>query len=380
MSQYLGTPFSDATVLSDWYNSWVYGIQYTEHVIGWARVNDGMDPFKGYAVISADGTNHVYWMQGTLVDSETKTIDGLNYQSGTATNPNNENLLANSWLAPIKINAFEAGDFTNADATIYIFNSGSPDNYANNGGSTGTLAGQYSTYTPGSAVETDVIPAMQSFSVYTSGESASVTLDYNKLVYTPAVNGTTPVANRAPQRRTLGEETDKLHLYAYGESGYGDMVYLLAREDFANGFENGFDGRKVFGETVAPQMYAMTMDGNMAINCVPTMEGTVLGFRKGSGDSEYTFSFEYEGAETLYLNDLKAQTSTLIGAESSYTFTAAADDDEARFIISAKPIGQMPTEVERQKSKVERQKIIIHGNLFIIRDGRMYSAEGSLVK
>lgn len=380
VSQYLGTPFSDATVLSDWYNSWVYGIQYTEHVIGWARVNNGMDPFKGYAVISADGTNHVYWMQGTLVDSETKTIDGLNYQSGTATNPNNENLLANSWMAPIKINAFEAGDFTNADATIYIFNSGSPDNYAADGGSIGTSAGQYSTYTPGSAEETDVIPAMQSFSVYTSGESASVTLDYNKLVYTPAVNGTTPVANRAPQRRTLGEKTDKLHLYAYGESGYGDMVYLLAREDFENGFENGFDGRKVFGETVAPQMYAMTMDGNMAINCVPTMEGTVLGFRKGSGDSEYTFSFEYEGAETLYLNDLKAQTSTLIGAESSYTFTAAADDDEARFIISATPIGQMPTEVERQKSKVERQKIIIHGNLFIIRDGRMYSAEGSLVK
>lgn len=379
VSQYLGTPFSDATVLSDWYNSWVYGIQYTEHVIGWARVNDGMDPFKGYAVISADGTNHVYWMQGTLVDSETKTIDGLNYQGGTATNPNNENLLANSWMAPIKINAFEEGDFTNADATIYIFNSGSPDDYKTNGGSTGTLAGQYSTYTPGSAGDA-VIPAMQSFSVYTSGESASVTLDYNKLVYTPAVNGTTPVANRAPQRRTLGEETDKLHLYAYGESGYGDMVYLLAREDFANGFENGFDGRKVFGETVAPQMYAMTMDGNMAINCVPTMEGTVLGFRKGSGDSEYTFSFEYEGAETLYLNDLKAQTSTLIGAESSYTFTAAADDDEARFIISATPIGQMPTEVERQKSKVERQKIIIHGNLFIIRDGRMYHVMGTEVR
>lgn len=379
VSQYLGTPFSDATVLSDWYNSWVYGIQYTGHEIGWARVNDGMDPFKGYAVISADGNNHVYWMQGTLVDSETKTIDGLNYQIGAATNPNNENLLANSWMAPIKINAFVEGDFTNADATIYIFNSGSPDNYAINGGSTGTSAGQYSTYTPGTAGDA-VIPAMQSFSVYTSGESASVTLDYNKLVYTPAVNGTTPVANRAPQRRTLGEETDKLHLYAYGESGYGDMVYLLAREDFANSFENGFDGRKVFGETVAPQMYAMTMDGNMAINCVPTMEGTVLGFRKGSGDSEYTFSFEYEGAETLYLNDLKAQTSTLIGAESSYTFTAAADDDEARFIISATPIGQMPTEVERQKSKVERQKIIIHGNLFIIRDGRMYHVMGTEVR
>lgn len=380
VSQYLGTPFSDATVLSDWYNSWVYGIQYTEHVIGWARVNDGMDPFKGYAVISADGTNHVYWMQGMLVSSSNHTCSNLNWKGNEEEDiPNNENLLANSWMAPIQIKAFEASDFGGATGTIYIFNSGSPDD-AEASDVEGT-PGNYSAFTPGTAAATDVIPAMQSFSIYSTAASQTVSLDYSKLVYDPAVAGLAIQPNRAQERRRVGgEEMEFLKARVAGLNGWADEVKIYSREDFVTEYENGFDGPKMFGESVAPQMYAMTMDGNMAINCVPTMEGTVLGFRKGSGDSEYTFSFDYEGAETLYLNDLKAQTSTLIGAESSYTFTAAADDDEARFIISATPIGQMPTEVERQKSKVERQKIIIHGNLFIIRDGRMYHVMGTEVR
>lgn len=383
-AQYVGTPFSNRpAMLYQFYNSWMYKFINTG-VPGWTRVDgeDGLEAFKGYCIFSADGTNHVYWMQGTLVASEDQSIN-LQYNGGDGSNANNENMLANSWMAPIKIAAFQASDFTNADATIYIYNTGSPDDYKNNSGAstTGTSAGQYTTYTPGTA-GTAIIPSMQAFSVYTHGSTPSISLDYSKIVYDPAVAGSVvPGGNRAPQR-TETDEPEKMRLYIGAESGYGDMLYMLEREDFAEGFENGWDGRKMFGEDVAPQLYAFTPDGNMAINCIPTFEGQLLGFRKGAQDNTYTFTFEYDGDNMWYLNDLKEQTSTLISAFDSYTFTSEADDTEARFIISRSPIHSTPTAVESATGAQQPaiRKIVINDHVFIIRNGLMYDVTGIMVR
>jgi len=384
VGQYVGTPFSDETnILYNWYNSWVYKIIYNSGVMAWDRVNEGqgMDPFKGYCVFSADawdnGEGHSYWMQGTLVSSANHTCSGLNWQSGTGTaNLNNENLLANSWMAPIKIKAMQTSDFTNAEATIYIFNSTSYSGYS-------SLGGNYDTYTVN--VSEAVIPAMQSFSVFTKGSSASVTLDYNRIVYAPALAGTaTPIANKAPQRAGASEdEADKMRLFVRTEDGYGDMLYMWEREDFEEGFENGWDGHKLFGESYAPQLYAITPDGEMAVNCVPSWEGTVLGFKKGTEDNVYTFTFEYEGENTWYLNDLKTEQSTRILSGNTYMFSTASGDSEARFIISQTPIHSTPTGIEQsaisgQKSAVK--KIVIDDHVYIIRNGKMYSAEGVMVR
>ena len=319
-------------------------------------------------------------MQGTLVTSADQSIS-LVYHSGDGSNAINENMLANSWMAPIRIKSFGAGDFTKADATIYIYNTGSPDDYS----SKASLAGQYSIYPISSCADADIIPSMQAFSVYTNASGgSSIKLDYNKLVYNPAVIGTvTPGPNKAP--RIAGEEEEepeKMRLYIGAESGYGDMVYMLEREDFAENFENGWDGRKMFGDDVAPQLYAFTPDGNMAINCIPTFEGQVLGFRKGTKDNVYTFTFEYDGENTWYLNDLKEQTSTLISADDSYMFTASAEDMAARFVISATPIRNTPTGVDNnnQNSKVESRKLLIDGVLYIIRNGQMYNVTGAMVR
>ena len=384
-AQYVGTPFGNhPKMLYQFYNSWMYKFINTG-VPGWTRVDgeDGLDAFQGYCIFSADGTGHTYWMQGTLVASEDQTIS-LIHNGGDGSNANNENMLANSWMAPIQIRAFDASDFTNADATIYIYNTGSPDDYRDNKGatSTGTQAGQYSLYTVNTCPTTAIIPSMQAFSVYTHGSTPSISLDYSKIVYDPAVAGSVvPGRNRAPQR-TETDEPEKMRLYIGAESGYGDMLYMLEREDFAEGFENGWDGRKMFGEDVAPQLYAFTPDGNMAINCIPTFEGQLLGFRKGAQDNTYTFTFEYDGDNMWYLNDLKEQTSTLISAFDSYTFTSEADDTEARFIISRSPIHSTPTAVESATGAQQPaiRKIVINDHVFIIRNGLMYDVTGIMVR
>ena len=385
VAQYVGTPFNDENnILGNWYNSWMYRIKYTSNVIGWERVNENekMNPFEGYCVFSADAWGndggHSYWQQGTLVSSDNHTCSSLNWQSGVGTaNENNENLLANSWMAPIHINAFVSGDFVNTVAAIYIFNSTSKSAYT-------SLASNYGTFTPGTADDDDVIPSMQSFSVFTNATGgSSVTLDYKKLVYDPAIAGVTTNPNFAPRRSIRDDKPDKMRLYINSENGYGDMLYLLEREDFSEGFENGWDGPKLFGESVAPQLYAITPDGNMAINCVPDWEGTVVGFRAGTEDNMYTFSFEYEGEQTWYLNDLKAEESTRILSGNTYEFSTASGDMEARFIISATPISYVPTGVENsdirdQKSDV--RKLLIDGHVYIIRNGRMYDATGVMIR
>ena len=382
VAQYVGTPFNDENnILYNWYNSWMYRIKYTSNVIGWERVNENekMNPFEGYCVFSADawdsGTGHSYWQQGTLVSSENHTCSSLNWQSGVGTaNENNENLLANSWMAPIKIKAFESGDFVNTVAAIYIFNSTSKSAYT-------SLASNYETFTPGTAEATDVIPSMQSFSVFTNATGgSSVTLDYKKLVYDPAIAGVTTNPNFAPRRSVSDDKPDKMRLYINSENGYGDMLYLLERADFSEGFENGWDGPKLFGESVAPQLYAITPDGNMAINCVPDWEGTVVGFRAGTEDNMYTFSFEYEGEQTWYLNDLKTEQSTRILSGNTYAFSTASGDMEARFIISATPISKVPTGIENGEAGKNVHKLLIDGILYIIRNGRMYDATGVMIR
>lgn len=376
IAQYVGTPFNDETnILHNWYNSWVYGIDHTGGIIGWERVNEGqgMAPFKGYCVFSADGTHHNYWQQGTLVASENQTISGLNWQSGEGTaNPNNENLLANSWMAPIKINAMEASDFTNTEATIYIFNSTSASAYT-------SLASNYSSYTPGTAGDA-IIPSMQSFSVFTNAAGgSSVALDYNKIVYQPALSGTVPGPNRAPLREAA-EEANKLRLFVRTESGYGDLLYMWERSDFSDAFENGWDGHKLFGESVAPQLFALSPDGDLAINCIPTFEGVQMGFKAGEQDNSYTLTFEYsDEAQPLYLLDIQTNIYTQITSATSYSFTTTDTEVHNRFVLTYNA-PSTPTALETTPAVTTGKKVIYDNHLFILHNGRIFSAQGAMIQ
>ena len=385
IAQYVGTPFNDETnILYNWYNSWVYGITYDgSNNISWERVNEGqgMTSFKGYCVFSADGANHVYWEQGTLNASTTQTISDLNWQSGAGTaNLNNENLLANSWMAPIYIKAMQSSDFVNADATVYIFNSTSASAYESGG-----FAGNYSSYTVNTAEA--VIPAMQSFSVFTTGSGASVKLDYDKIVYQPALAGTaTPAPNKIQRReRKTDNEANKLRMYVRTESGLGDILYMWEREDFSVAFENGWDGRKMYGESYAPQLYAITPGGAMAVNCVPTYEGVLIGFRAGTDEQTYTFSFEYDAdAEPLYLYDKYADAYTRVLSGNTYLFVANDYDAHARFSLTHYMPG-VATGIEAsatgdQNPEIRCQKILLNERILILRNGKLYDVTGKTVK
>ncbi|MBR0195086.1 MAG: hypothetical protein IJQ32_02430 [Paludibacteraceae bacterium] len=68
---------------------------------------------------------------------------------------------------------------------------------------------------------------------------------------------------------------------------------------------------------------------------------------------------------------------------SFHPFTCTAGDNEARFVISATPISKTPTDVEpltAHPSPLTVTKVLLNNHIYIIRDGRMFSMDGTLVK
>lgn len=383
VNQYIGTPFSDANVLYNYYNAWTFKVNAAG--TDWERLkgDETMYPFVGYDVIYDGAAGHIFQMDGTLVTNENKTCTLSHTTAG------DENLLANSWTAPIWIKGFEATDFSKAsDASIYIFNSTSENLSAGDKSVTG---GNYTAYTPGTSGTDDYIQSMQSFSVLSSGGAGSVTLNYTNLVLNPASHSHIAPMH-APRRFADGEtepeenlepKMDFLRLRVADTNGWADELKIYIREDFVEEFENGFDARKMYGDPAAPTLYGISPDGRMAINCIPTADNHVVGFHGGSASNEYTFRFTYDGEDELYLRDNKTGIETPITAEDTYSFTTESGDNDLRFSIIRKTPA-VPTDIETVTGEGLQttgvQKIMYNGMLYILRSGRIYDATGALVK
>lgn len=407
VNQFIGTPFSSGNdVYWDYYGSYLYKFDPTlPEEEAWVNQLRGMpaEPFIGYNILRKDADPTSLYMQGTLCASDNNKELSL-YYNGVS---NTENVLANSWMAPIDIASIGVDAFSNCEATVYLFNAGTKQQNIDGGGqgsfgtSTAaenqTSAGQFISLPVGSAPWTDpvvqVIPSMQAFIVLATGDNPALTLNYGTMVLSPAIdkdNDIMTVATRAPkrQRNEEGESAtnkpDIMRLHVEDLNGRSDILYLLVRNDFTQGFDNGYDGRKMFGNAENPQLYAVSEAGQLSVDCVPETEGTIVGFNAGEGKT-YRFTFTYDGWDMLYLNDLKAEVSTLISDESEYVFEVTDEAVLNRFIITASPLyGQVPTVIDgyeytgAQASKV--RKVMIDGIIYILKGGNIYTVTGVKVR
>ena len=371
--QYVGTPFVGTLANPNYAGSWLY--RWKDDCTGWEAVynENTIDQWTGYCLTQPAETT--LEMEGRLLP--TTELVNLNFPEGALNGT--PKVFANSWTAPIQITQMEASDFTNVVATIYLFNTGNNKDkvYA-----TGSAPGTYISI-PINAAGTDGLPdkisSMQGFYVQKLGTepSATVTLDYSKHVRPSGVNTIVNGPMYAPKRSGFEPEWMKV---AVQGSRYGANIYLFAREDFSRGFDNGWDGENLNSAGAAPLLYSAREDGTKdAISAIPEFEGAVVAFQAGE-DSEYTFSFKYNGDDLWYLNDLQTQTSTRISVNNTYTFRTS-DNDEQRFIISATPLAKVIEGTESiQDSAVSVQKQLIKDKLYIKVHTRTYDATGKLVE
>ena len=295
-------------------------------------------------------------------------------------------MFANSWTAPIDIASMEASDFDDVVNTIYIFNAGfiGPEDSIK---VVGDLAGQWSAFPIESAGEMDnaVIPATQAFCVTATAANATLTLDYKKHVYDPAITkGVNNFPTRAPRRERALDRPLKLRMKVLRGTDIADQIYLFEREDFTYGFDNGWDGNKAFGLSTSPQLYTINEAGRFAVGAVPEMEGTEVGFKAATDANLYTFSFEYpEDAEPLYLYDRETQEYTQITNEATYTFATDNTAEHARFVLTRSNAPWIATGFDSKDVKSPAtgvQKVLINDHIYILRSGHVYSVDGMLVK
>lgn len=385
--QYIGIPFqASKTAINMYYEAWMCRwSSVSDGTLGglwqWVDNNDVLVPFEGYCITQE--AKKTYTFTGKLNAPVTTTIDLDNYDpaDGFA-------FAANSWTAPIKIQEMKDEDFTNAEKAIYIYHTGSHYDWTTNGtpvsskdGAVATLPGQYAVVpihsSPYILGADSVIPSMQGFFVKTTDVDASVKLVYNRVVYDATHFKTSTQPMRAPRRAAQDNAPEVMVLTVAGDKVGGDRVHILSRPDFSENYEDGWDGRKLAGDEAAPMLSVLKGSDSMAVAAIPTAEERELIFRAGE-DSVYTFYFDYEG-ETMYLYDRLTGEATEIRTGNTYSFEATNKTPMPRFLITQNP-PKMPTgigslESERLEFR-EAQKMIIDGQLFILRDNRFYDARG----
>ena len=385
--QYMGIPFqAGQTAISmyraAWMCRWSNG---SDGAMGglwqWVDNNDVLIPFEGYCITQESAKTYTF--AGKLNAPVTKTIALDNRDAeGFA-------FAANSWTAPIKIQEMLDTDFSNAEKTIYIYHAGSyasweskKEELINPKTSAATpVAGQYAAIPIHSSPylgADSVIPAMQGFFIKTDpAKDATLKLVYNRVVYDATYFKTSTQPMRAPRRAAAqGGAPEVMRMVVAGAASGGDQIHLLVRTDFAETYEDGWDGRKLVGDEAAPMLSVLKGSDSMAVAAIPTAEERELIFRAGK-DSVYTFYFDYEG-ETIYLYDRLTGEAAEIMTGNTYSFEATNKTPMPRFLITKNP-PRTPTAIEQTtigSQPSEAQKMIIDGQLFILRDNRFYDARG----
>lgn len=375
--QYMGVPFSNnPSALSLFSGGYMYRWDEAS-AAGWNSVSSSttLNAFAGYSLCQPAAKT--YEMTGTLCASSNRNLT----VSHTSAGQSGANLFSNSWTAPIEIASFEDGDFSTAaiDKTIYLFNTGSLAEYTAIGGeaNTGSSPGQFFAIpihaAPYAVGLPTVIPPMQGFQVMTTA-TGGLTLNYARLTapYDGSHLATEPL--KAPK----SEETpDVLRLTVYGQSGQSssDRFYLLKHSACTEGFDNGWDGKKILGSDVV-SLYSLSPDGNMAVDSRGEMLGTDIVFCAGT-DTHYTIEMYYTGIQTLYLFDRVEGVCVPIISGTNYSFEAASN---AAPSIRFRIIANDATGIEQiQNDEVPSTKLLRDGHLYIRHAGKLYDARGRKV-
>lgn len=375
--QWMTTPYKDVThAVNTYRGAWLYTYNNSTH--SWQQIYDQspVPPFAGYSITQAQAKT--YTMTGTLVPTADQTISLSN----------GINLIGNSWTAPINISQFKVEDFANAEATIVMFNTGiDPDGSGAVYTDENSTASQTYVSIPVNAAiainELKVIPAMQAFQVKATAEGATLTLDYDRLVRTKQV-GNSPM--RAPKHnaQTLGNGiNERLRISVIGKR-YSDYLYLLSHEEATEGFDNGWDGEKIYSDNLnVPVIYVENAAGDWQISTQPVLAGTQFGFYRGE-DDVYTIRFDYVGDETLYFYDAVADTYTEVKTGNTYSFISTTDGLERRFALTnfnpyVKPT---PTDIDNTDAHSVRmvRKFVLNDHVYILIDGVLYDVVGKMVR
>lgn len=326
--QFFGIPVRSVATASPTFDG-AYIRQFHENDIPahWEQLNNGssLSSFTGYEITQEAATTYIF--RGQLENSD-YPVTQQPYTS-TATNPG-QSLIGNPYTAAIDISKIVFG--SKMIQTVYMYNTGTYLDWQNNA-STPTDSifadanpGQYTSVPQalaGSAGLQHQIPSMQAFLVRAISLDAAATVS---IPYSTAV-----VSNSVPQRiratTNPASATDKVwtRIDVKG-THFSDRMWIFTEPGCTHGFDNGWDGEKIMGSLLTPQLFAMEADGDYQVDAVNDMNNTRIGFQTGE-DSDYTLTFTHSNITSKYdciylIDSVENKIVDITESGSTYTFFA----------------------------------------------------------
>lgn len=319
-------------------SNWVYQWDETQNATScWAQKlnhESVLLPWVGYCIAQKEETTYTY--TGSLINSDHTyplTYTEIDGSSGDLGN----NLLTNSYTAPISITTLSESNFTKANAEIYIYNTGSYLDWKYNSEFEGFAPGQVIVIPVNTISQLGLeyprtIASMQAFFVKATDTEASFMIDYENNVYD--VVWTKNQIRTRKSNKIGGFNTLKIKVTS---STSNDRLYLIEHENTTNNFDNGYETKKIFDNPNGPQIYATTSFGYTSINCDTSFNGQSIGFVANDENEIYTISFDIEklhNYEQLWLFDTENNLYIDILNNETYQFYASTTPNDHRFYIT----------------------------------------------
>ncbi|MDR1335343.1 MAG: T9SS type A sorting domain-containing protein, partial [Tannerella sp.] len=300
--------------------------------------SDVLKAATGYEISRKRYQGGFFTFAGAL-NTNDMTLTGLTLTSGAAYP--GQHLASNPYAAGLSIkNGLEFGD--NMEDAVYLFHTGSRSDWENNQAEvSGHAAGQYLAVPrvqAGSGGLPDTLASMQGFVVRVDAGKTpdpaknSLTFKYESLTKGNA------------QLRSASAATPKVStVVTLSETGGGvkDRIWLFSDRNATFGYDNGYDGYKIFGESTLAGLYVKHGERNYQVSTQPTVDSTWLFLKAASNVTDYTLTFRHDNLEarygSLYLYDAVTNTTVEITDDSAaYRFTAGnVLTGDRRFLLTA---------------------------------------------
>ncbi len=187
----------------------------------------------------------------------------------------------------------------------------------------------------------------------------------------PVPGGVGGTPRRAPQVA----ENSRIDINATAGS-YTDKTRVIFRSNSSVKYEAGRDASKFMTATAPVQMYFIDVDGVLCAQMV-----------RPAGDDNMRLGYTLLNAGTIDINmPVYAEDYELYDALTDRTYdlyeNVSIYSEKGTFNnrLSLRPVRKMPTAVDNTAAEIRTAKVIINGQLFLIRDGRMFTVQGQEVK
>ena len=340
--QYIGVTAESVTyptLNSDGTTNWIYRWDETQNSKScWAeKLNSTSTLYAwiGYCLAQEKDTTYIY--PASLIN--TNHTYTLTYtETENSTDDLGNNLITNSYTAPIDITTLNETNFYNTKANIYIYNTGSWLQWKSTTNTEGFAPGQVINIPIFTISELDnnyprTIASAQAFFLKATAEDASFTINYEDNIY-----NTERKENQKRIKRNNESAIFNTLKIQITSSTSNDRLYLLEHENTTENFDNGYDAEKIFDNPNGPQIYATTPFGYTSINTSNSFDGQTIGFIANSEDEIYTITFDTQKLHSyteLYLYDSETETYIDILADETYQFYASKTPNHNRFKITS---------------------------------------------